>query len=69
MGGYIGLFLAALVAATVLPAQSEGVLVGLIVRGDYSTAGLVAVASLGNTLGAVVNWFLRRGIEQLKDRR
>lgn len=68
MGGYIGLFVAALVAATVFPAQSEAVLVGMILSGDYSVLVLTAVASAGNTLGAVVNWFLGRSVERLKDR-
>lgn len=35
----------------------------------YSVAVLVVVASLGNVLGSVVNWFLGRGIETFKDRR
>ncbi|WP_312883818.1 YqaA family protein [Rhizobium laguerreae] len=69
MGGYVGLFVAALAAATVFPAQSEAVLVGLILSGDYSVLALTAVASVGNVLGAVVNWFLGRGLERLKDKR
>lgn len=69
MGGYITLFVAAFVAATVLPAQSEAVLVGLIASDGYFVPALVAVASVGNTLGAVVNWFLGRGLESLKHRR
>jgi membrane protein YqaA with SNARE-associated domain len=68
VGGYIGLFVTALVAATVFPAQSEAVLVGMILSGDYSVLALTAVASVGNTLGAVVNWYLGRSVERLKDR-
>jgi membrane protein YqaA with SNARE-associated domain len=34
--GYLGLFLAAFGAATLLPLQSEAVLVGLLVSGHYS---------------------------------
>jgi membrane protein YqaA with SNARE-associated domain len=34
VGGYIGLFVAALVAAMVFPAQSEAVLMGMILSGD-----------------------------------
>lgn len=66
---YAGLFAAAFLAATIFPAQSEAVLAGLILTGDYPVAMLLAVASLGNVLGAVVNWFLGRGIERFKDRR
>ena len=49
--------------------QSETILVGLILSGDYSTPALIAVASIGNTSGAVVNWGLGRGIERFRDRR
>lgn len=66
---YAGLFAAAFFAATIFPAQSEAVLAGLILTGDYPVASLLAVASLGNVLGAVVNWGLGRGIERFKDRR
>lgn len=64
-----GLFAIAFVAATILPAQSEAALVGLLVADMQSPVLLVAVASLGNILGAVVNWALGRGIERFRDRR
>ena len=66
---YTGLFLTALVAATVLPMQSEAALVGLLLTDTYPVWALVAVASLGNVLGSVVNWLLARGIEHFRDRR
>jgi membrane protein YqaA with SNARE-associated domain len=66
---YAGLFAVAFVAATILPAQSEAALVGLIVADARPVALLVAAASLGNTLGAVVNWALGRGVERFSDRR
>ncbi|MDO1582967.1 YqaA family protein [Rhizobium oryzicola] len=59
----------AFIAATILPAQSEAVLVGLLLTGGHSAVGLVAVAALGNTLGSVVNWFLGAAIERYRDRR
>lgn len=64
-----GLFAIAFVAATILPAQSEAALVALLVAGTYSPVLLVVVASLGNVLGAVVNWTLGRGVERFRDRR
>lgn len=64
---YVGLFLAALAAATILPMQSEAALVGLLLA-DYSPGLLVAVASVGNVLGSVINWLLGRGIERFRDR-
>lgn len=66
---YIGLFGIAFLAATVLPAQSEIGLVGLIVGGEYEVWALIAVASVGNTLGSVVNWLLGRGVERLRDKK
>lgn len=64
---YAGLFLAALAAATILPMQSEAVLVGLLLA-DYSPWLLITVASIGNVLGSVINWLLGRGIERFRDR-
>ncbi|WP_367180611.1 YqaA family protein, partial [uncultured Jannaschia sp.] len=66
---YGGLFLSALVAATVLPAQSELLLAALLRSGDWSTAGLLASASVGNVLGSLVNYGLGRGAETFRDRR
>lgn len=69
IGAYLGLFAAAFLAATLVPAQSESVLVYLALTGTYSVVLLVAVASLGNILGSVVNWYLGRGIVHYRDRR
>lgn len=63
-----GLFAAAILAATILPAQSEAVLVALLLAGKQTPWLLVLVASVGNVLGAVVNWALGRGIEHYRDR-
>ena len=65
---YIGLFAAAFVAATVVPAQSEAVLAGLVLDGGHSLWALVLTASVGNVLGATVNWGLGRGGERFRDR-
>lgn len=64
-----GLFLAALVAATLLPAQSEAVLVALILAGGHSLTVLLAVATLGNVLGATINWGLGRFLIRYAGRR
>jgi membrane protein YqaA with SNARE-associated domain len=66
---YLGLFGSAFLAATVLPAQSETVLVGLLVADRFSIALLLLVASIGNVLGSVLNWVLGRGIERFRGRR
>jgi len=68
-GAYIGLFLAAFGAATLLPLQSEALLVGLLLSDKYWLWALLAVATLGNVLGSLVNWWLGRAIERYRDRR
>jgi len=67
--GYVGLFLSAFLAATVLPFSSEAVLVGLAVSGEFSAGRLFAVAATGNVLGSVVNWLLGRFCLRWRDRR
>ncbi len=65
---YLGLFFVAFGAATVLPFQSEPLLVGLLASGKFSTTWLLVVASIGNVLGAVFNWVLGRFIDRFHDR-
>jgi membrane protein YqaA with SNARE-associated domain len=67
IAAYFGLFAAAFLAATLLPAQSEALVVGLLLS-DYAVWLVVFVASVGNVLGSVVNWLLGRGIERFRGR-
>jgi len=69
LAAYLGLFSAAFLAATLLPAQSEAVLVGLILAERYPLIALVTVATLGNVLGSVANWLIGRFIEHFRHRR
>ena len=66
---YVGLFLAAFGAATLLPLQSESVLIGLITANEYSVWALLAVATTGNVLGSMVNWIFGRYIEHWRDKK
>ncbi len=66
---YLGLFLTALLAATIVPFSSEALLVAMQVSGGFPVAGLLAAASPGNTLGAVANWGLGRFCLQWQDRK
>lgn len=61
-----GLFLAALIAATLIPAQSEAVLVALLLDGSQPALLLVAVATAGNVLGSLVNWWLGRQVQRFQ---
>lgn len=63
------LFLSAFGAATLLPLQSEGVLVALILRGEHPVWTLLAVATVANVLGAVVNAMLGRTLLRWRGRR
>ena len=61
--------MAALVAATLVPAQSEAVLAALLLDGSRPAWLLVAMATAGNVLGSVVNWVLGRFLLHFRDRR
>lgn len=63
----IGIFLAAFIAATLLPAQSEAVLLALVFAGQHPVWLLVTVASIGNVLGSVVNWVMGRFMMRFSD--
>lgn len=57
--GYIGLFLASFLAATILPFGSEFVFAGLIAHGMDAWI-CVGLASVGNWLGGMTNYYLGR---------
>ncbi|NUF21463.1 DedA family protein [Acinetobacter oleivorans] len=69
MLSYFLLFISAFGAATLLPLQSEAVLVTLLLKGQYSALLLISTATLGNVLGSCVNWWLGLKIEQFKHRK
>ena len=68
MLSYLLLFSSSFLAATILPFYSEVVLFALARQGE-PVIMLVVIASVGNTLGAVVNWFLGRFLLHYQDRR
>ena len=53
--GYPGQFISSFLAATILPLSSEIVLV-LLLANHYDPMVTIAVATLGNVLGSVVNY-------------
>ena len=55
--GYAGLFLSAFVAGSILPFSSEAVLVVLL-RMGLDPVGLLASATLGNTLGGMTCYWI-----------
>ena len=66
---YLSLFGIALLAATLVPAQSELTLGALLAAGRLDPWLLVAAASAGNVLGSLVNWAIGRFLHQHRDRR
>jgi membrane protein YqaA with SNARE-associated domain len=64
-----GLFLAAFGAATILPFQSEVVFAALAVEEVAPLWLIVVVASVGNTLGSVVNYWMGLFVEHWKGSR
>lgn len=67
--GYLGLFLAAFGAASLLPLQSEAVLVVLLLAESHPVAALLVVATAGNLLGSLLNWWLGRSLDRFRHRR
>lgn len=55
--GYVGLFAASFLAATILPLSSEVVL-GFLLLNSFNPAALVAVATCGNVLGSLTNYLI-----------
>ena len=68
MLSYLLLFSSSFLAATILPFYSEVVLFALIRQGEPALM-LIVIASVGNTLGALVNWYLGRFLLHYQDRR
>ncbi len=66
---YLTLFMSAFLAATLLPAQSEAVLIYQISAHPEAVISLIAVATAGNVLGAITNWALGRFFMNFRDRR
>jgi membrane protein YqaA with SNARE-associated domain len=64
----LGLFVAAFLAATPIPFQSELVFLGLQAAG-WPAISLVAVASIGNILGSCVTYGLGRSLAGFRDHR
>ncbi|OPZ76785.1 MAG: Inner membrane protein YqaA [Alphaproteobacteria bacterium ADurb.Bin438] len=57
--GYVGLFLSAFLSATILPGGSELVMGGLVVS-NFNLYFCLAVATFGNSLGGVLNYYFGR---------
>ncbi len=63
----IGLFVSAFTSATLLPGSSEAMLAGIIAFGSSGLWSAVIVATIGNTLGSLVNWGVGRFASRFRD--
>ncbi len=57
-----GLFLGSFLGSTLLPGGSEVILALLAANNEHDNATLLAVATLGNTLGGMSSWLIGRMI-------
>lgn len=55
--GYVGMFLASLLAGSVLPFSSEAVMAGLLAAG-LNPCPLVVYGTIGNVMGSLFNYFI-----------
>lgn len=73
--GYLGLFLAAFLSATIIPFTSEGILL-LLLSQNYDPWLCLTLATIGNSLGGLTNyaigsfgnplWLKRFGVSEIK---
>lgn len=61
---WASMFASSFLSATLLPGNSEALLVGLLLAGKGSATGLVVMAALGNTLGGLTNIVIGRLLPQ-----
>ena len=69
MTDLIFLFASSFIAATIFPAGSEVVLATLNITGDHDKFLLLTIATAGNVLGALVNWFIGYYLIKFKDKK
>lgn len=65
---YLSIFISAFLAATILPAQSEAILAYQLSVTPNAFVSLVAVATIGNVLGAILNWAMGRFFTRYRNR-
>lgn len=63
------LFFSSFLAATLFPAGSEIVLTNLHLKGQYDAVTLIAIATIGNVLGSLINYWIGLYLIKFQDRK
>ncbi len=58
--GLFSLFFGSMLAATVLPFSSEAMVIALVLSKEHALGSVWLAATLGNVMGAQINWLLGR---------
>lgn len=66
---YFTLFITAFLAGSLLPAQSEALLVTLLYQHRYTVELLILCASLGNILGSCFNWYIGTQLQRFQHKK
>ena len=66
---YFILFASSFSSSTILPGHSELTLTAFITQREYETIYLIIVASIGNVLGSIVNWYLGLYLIKFKNKK
>ncbi len=66
--GLVTVFIVALISATLLPLGSEPVVFGLVKLNPELFWPAVVVATLGNTVGGAISWWMGYGAEKLYEK-
>ena len=69
LAAYAGLFFTALAAGAIVPVPSEAAFVAILLSSDDPVWIAIAVATIGNVMGSVINWLIGRGIERLRHKK
>ncbi|WP_339108145.1 YqaA family protein [Thioclava sp. GXIMD4216] len=64
-----GLFFSGLLAATPIPAQSEIVFVAMQTAQAAPIGLMILIAGIGNTLGALITYYIGRQVNRWRDRK
>ena len=66
---FITLFISSFISSTILPGYSEITLTSFIFLNKFNIINLIFIASLGNILGSILNWYLGFHFVKFKEKK